>query len=69
MFSLPQSVRTVKTPVFPQPLPGDDDEQMCAADAAVFASATDRRPVHPRTNLESFVCSPELARFIAAWRI
>ena len=69
MSNLPQSVRTVKTPVFPRPLPGEDEEKMCAVDAAVFASATDRRPVNPRRGLERFMCSIELARFIASWRI
>ena len=69
MSTLPQSVRTVKTPDFPKPLPGEDEETACAADLAMFASATDCRPVNPRKDVEGYVCSAELAWFIAARRI
>ena len=65
MDSVPQSVRTVKTPRVPRP----DEEEDCAADLAVFASAKDRRPVNLRTGVDSYLISLELARWIASRRI
>ncbi len=58
MNSLTQSVRTVKTPRIPR----SDEEEDCAADLAVFASATDRPTV---TIPDSGCVSPETAHFLA----
>jgi hypothetical protein len=59
MNSLPTAVKVVKDPVLPR---DDDEEQEPEVDRA-------GRPVTMRTGLERFMCSPELARFIAATRI
>ncbi len=66
MDSLLEAVKVVKTPT----LPRDDEEDCgCPADLRMAAVDNSRRPVTPRTGLADFMCSIELARFIAATRI
>jgi hypothetical protein len=76
MTTLLQAVRTVKSPTLPR---DDEDAKLREAwdpdgyftevDAAVLASAKPDRPVNMRSGVDAFLCSPELARFIAARRI
>jgi hypothetical protein len=66
MTTVLTAVRTVKTPTLPR---DDEDVDLAAADAAVFASAENRRPVNMRSGVDAFRCSPELARLIASGRI
>jgi hypothetical protein len=73
MSSLIEAVKVVKDPVLPR---DDDEEQEPEVDRLMYEAAALRaridaagRPVTMRTGLERFMCSPELARFIAATRI
>jgi hypothetical protein len=78
MTTLPECVRTVKSPKLPKP---EEEDRLEALEeqAEVDWLAESRLmrmgvsefdpPVTMRTGVEAFMCSPELAAFIAARRI
>ncbi len=65
MDNVTRGVREVKIPRIPPP----EDDQDCAVDRMMAASARDRWPVEPRQSVESYMVSHELAHFVAYGRI